>query len=112
MHTQLTFFKPAILSYTSLHTMSILSFLEAAVAQWSIVMSWSPVPLKICRVGKRCTSNLSRAQTSSRCWGGLFRRRGASSGVVLATRPSFKSLRVVEQCDVNIHSISPFFRHS
>ncbi|GFW61556.1 uncharacterized protein TNCV_348041 [Trichonephila clavipes] len=31
------------------------------------VMSSSPVSLKICRVGKRCTLNLSRAQTSSCC---------------------------------------------
>ncbi|GFS67257.1 uncharacterized protein TNCV_2902641 [Trichonephila clavipes] len=46
------------------------------------VMSSSPVPLKILRVGKRCSSNLSRAQTSS-CWCGVVVRRGdASSGIV------------------------------
>ncbi|GFT70357.1 hypothetical protein TNCV_2658091 [Trichonephila clavipes] len=39
------------------------------------VTSSSPVPLKICRVGKRCTLNLSRAQTSSR-WCGVVVRRG------------------------------------
>ncbi|GFT89799.1 hypothetical protein TNCV_1665601 [Trichonephila clavipes] len=31
------------------------------------VMSSSPLPLKTRRVGQRCTLNLSRAQTSSRC---------------------------------------------
>ncbi|GFW50724.1 putative DD41D transposase [Trichonephila clavipes] len=31
------------------------------------VMSSSPVPLKILRVGQRCTLNLSRVETSSRC---------------------------------------------
>ncbi|GFW80812.1 hypothetical protein TNCV_3778921 [Trichonephila clavipes] len=31
------------------------------------VMSSSPVPLKTRRVGQRCTFNLSRAETSSRC---------------------------------------------
>ncbi|GFX84671.1 hypothetical protein TNCV_724781 [Trichonephila clavipes] len=46
----------------------------AAVAEWSryrivagLVTSSSPVPLKTRRVGERCTLNLSRAQTSSRC---------------------------------------------
>ncbi|GFT03702.1 hypothetical protein TNCV_278641 [Trichonephila clavipes] len=33
------------------------------------VMSSSPVPLKIHRVGQRCTLNLSRAETSSRWCG-------------------------------------------
>ncbi|GFT57513.1 HTH_Tnp_Tc3_2 domain-containing protein [Trichonephila clavipes] len=32
------------------------------------VMSSIPVPLKTRRVGQRCTLNLSRAETSSRCW--------------------------------------------
>ncbi|GFT26605.1 hypothetical protein TNCV_3604261 [Trichonephila clavipes] len=48
----------------------------AVVARWSryrnvagLVMSSSPVPLKTRRVGQRCTLNLSRAQTSSRCVG-------------------------------------------
>ncbi|GFT67484.1 hypothetical protein TNCV_2360931 [Trichonephila clavipes] len=40
------------------------------------VMTSRPVPLKTRRVGKRCTLNLSGAETSS---------RGASSGVVLIT---------------------------
>ncbi|GFV02394.1 uncharacterized protein TNCV_1023221 [Trichonephila clavipes] len=48
------------------------------------VMSSSPVPLKTCRVGQRCTLNLSRAETSSRC-GVVVRRGGASSGVVHVT---------------------------
>ncbi|PRD36330.1 UNVERIFIED_CONTAM: hypothetical protein NCL1_09022 [Trichonephila clavipes] len=39
------------------------------------VMSSSPVPLKTRRVGKRCTLNLSRAQTSSR-WCGVVVSRG------------------------------------
>ncbi|GFY02904.1 hypothetical protein TNCV_3507841 [Trichonephila clavipes] len=50
------------------------------------VMISSPVPLKTCRVGERCTLNLSRAQRSSR-WSGVVVRRGggASSGVNLVT---------------------------
>ncbi|GFV78271.1 hypothetical protein TNCV_94311 [Trichonephila clavipes] len=50
--------------------------MRATVPQWSKyyinarhVMSSSPVPLKIRRVGQRCTLNLSRAETSSRCCG-------------------------------------------
>ncbi|GFW57872.1 uncharacterized protein TNCV_1334811 [Trichonephila clavipes] len=39
------------------------------------VTSSSPVPLKILRVGERCTLNLSRAQTSS-CWSGVVVKRG------------------------------------
>ncbi|GFU34879.1 hypothetical protein TNCV_2991981 [Trichonephila clavipes] len=35
----------------------------------------SPVPLKTCRVGERCTLNLSRAQTSS-CWSGVVIKTG------------------------------------
>ncbi|GFW19498.1 uncharacterized protein TNCV_1603921 [Trichonephila clavipes] len=49
------------------------------------VMSSSPLPLKTRRVGKRCTLNLSRAETSSRWCGVVVRRRGASSGVVHVT---------------------------
>ncbi|GFV02438.1 uncharacterized protein TNCV_1023661 [Trichonephila clavipes] len=45
----------------------------------------SPVPLKICRVGQRCTLNLSRTQTSSRWCDVIVRRGGASSGVVHVT---------------------------
>ncbi|GFU62186.1 hypothetical protein TNCV_2474171 [Trichonephila clavipes] len=45
------------------------------------VMSSSPVPLKTYRIGKRCTLNLSRAQTSSRQCDVEVRRGGASSGV-------------------------------
>ncbi|GFW40423.1 uncharacterized protein TNCV_1019811 [Trichonephila clavipes] len=39
------------------------------------VMSSSPVPLKTHLVGKRCTLNLSRAETSSR-WCGVVVKRG------------------------------------
>ncbi|GFV30209.1 hypothetical protein TNCV_96861 [Trichonephila clavipes] len=46
----------------------------AAVAEWyrhrivaGFVTSSSPVPLKTRREGQRCTLNLSRAKTSSRC---------------------------------------------
>ncbi|GFX67644.1 putative transposable element [Trichonephila clavipes] len=46
----------------------------AAVAEWyryrtvaCFVTGSSPVPLKTRRVGQRCTLNLSRAETSSRC---------------------------------------------
>ncbi|GFX53842.1 uncharacterized protein TNCV_1597881 [Trichonephila clavipes] len=49
----------------------------AAVAEWygyrivaCLVTSSNPVPLKIHRVGQRCTLNLSRAETSSRWCGG------------------------------------------
>ncbi|GFW37998.1 uncharacterized protein TNCV_4631991 [Trichonephila clavipes] len=77
------------------------------------VMRSSPVPLKTRRVGKRCTLNLSRAQTSSRWCGVVVREGGASSGVVLVTKPWFKmtrsvakSPRVSEQCDINIHSFT------
>ncbi|GFY36219.1 uncharacterized protein TNCV_4845911 [Trichonephila clavipes] len=64
----------------------------AAVAEWygyrtvaCLVTSSSPVPLKIRRVGQRCTLNLSRAETSSRWCGVVVRRGGASSGVVHVT---------------------------
>ncbi|GFW06232.1 uncharacterized protein TNCV_37071 [Trichonephila clavipes] len=50
----------------------------AVVADWSrywivagLVTSLSPVPLKAHRVGKRCTLNMSRAQTSSH-WCGVI----------------------------------------
>ncbi|GFV54675.1 uncharacterized protein TNCV_3843941 [Trichonephila clavipes] len=64
----------------------------ATVAWWSryrivadFVMSSSPVPLKTRRVGKRCTLNLSRAQTSSRWRGVVVRRGDTSSGGILLT---------------------------
>ncbi|GFW66568.1 hypothetical protein TNCV_3841071 [Trichonephila clavipes] len=47
------------------------------------VSSSSPVPQKTRRVGQRCTLNLSRAEMSSRWWGVVVRRGGASSGVAL-----------------------------
>ncbi|GFU31894.1 uncharacterized protein TNCV_1111491 [Trichonephila clavipes] len=66
--------------------------LVAAVAKWyryrivaCLVTSSSPVPLKTRRVGQRCTLNLSRAETSSRWYGVVVRRSGASSGVVYVT---------------------------
>ncbi|GFW44050.1 hypothetical protein TNCV_998151 [Trichonephila clavipes] len=37
------------------------------------------------RVGQRCTLNRSRAETSSRWYGMVVRRGGASSGVVHVT---------------------------
>ncbi|GFX01421.1 retrovirus-related Pol polyprotein from transposon 17.6 [Trichonephila clavipes] len=53
---------------------SFTSALVAAVAEWyryrtvaCFVTGSSPVPLKTRRVGQRCTLNLSRAETSSRC---------------------------------------------
>ncbi|GFY12100.1 uncharacterized protein TNCV_4976001 [Trichonephila clavipes] len=65
---------------------------SAAVAEWyryrtvaCFVTGSSPVPLKTCRVGQRCTLNLSRAETSSRWCGVGVRRGGASSGVVHVT---------------------------
>ncbi|GFS88938.1 hypothetical protein TNCV_5037911 [Trichonephila clavipes] len=50
-----------------------------------VVTSSSPVPLKTHRVGEQCTLNLSIAQTSSRWYGAVVRRRGASSGAVHVT---------------------------
>ncbi|GFW08656.1 uncharacterized protein TNCV_2776771 [Trichonephila clavipes] len=49
---------------------------------WHVTSS-SPVPLKTCRVGERCTLNMSRAQTSSH-WSGVVVRRG---GDQLRCRP-------------------------
>ncbi|GFX46951.1 uncharacterized protein TNCV_315741 [Trichonephila clavipes] len=46
------------------------------------VVSSSLVPPKTRRVGQRCTLNHSRAETSSRGCGVVFRRGGVSSGVV------------------------------
>ncbi|GFV50729.1 uncharacterized protein TNCV_2213901 [Trichonephila clavipes] len=64
----------------------------AAVTEWyryrivaCFVTGSSPVPLKTCRVGQRCTLNLSRAETSSRWCGVVVKRGGASSGVVHVT---------------------------
>ncbi|GFY07515.1 hypothetical protein TNCV_1822751 [Trichonephila clavipes] len=42
--------------------------IKASDRGWRVISS-SPVPLKTRRVGKRCTLNLSRAQTSSRWCG-------------------------------------------
>ncbi|GFV81529.1 hypothetical protein TNCV_52531 [Trichonephila clavipes] len=63
----------------------------AVIAEWSrylivagLVTSSSLLPLKTHRVGKQCTLNLSRAQTSSR-WCGNKERGSASSGVLLVT---------------------------
>ncbi|GFW62957.1 uncharacterized protein TNCV_4453051 [Trichonephila clavipes] len=62
----------------------------AAVAEWyryqtvaCFVTGSNPVPLKTCRVGQRCTLNLSRAETSSR-WCGVVVGRG---GCQLRCRP-------------------------
>ncbi|GFX67298.1 uncharacterized protein TNCV_4657691 [Trichonephila clavipes] len=50
-----------------------------------LVTSSSPVPLKIRRVGQRCTLNLLRVETFSRWCGVVVRERGASSGVIHVT---------------------------
>ncbi|GFX57480.1 uncharacterized protein TNCV_3051311 [Trichonephila clavipes] len=64
-----------------------------------LITNSSPVPLKTHRVRKRCTLNLSRAQTSSRWCGVVVRRggRGASSSTSLdhgskLRGPSLKAL--------------------
>ncbi|GFU16910.1 uncharacterized protein TNCV_1709561 [Trichonephila clavipes] len=65
----------------------------AAVAEWyryriaaGFVTSSSPVPLKTRRVGKRCTLNLSRAETSSRwCGGVVVWKGGARSDAIHVT---------------------------
>ncbi|GFU95787.1 uncharacterized protein TNCV_4903791 [Trichonephila clavipes] len=79
-----------------------------------LVTILSPVPLETRRVEHQCTLNLSRAEMSSRWCGVVVRREGASSCVVHVTRAWFKnkwsitkSPRVAEQCDVNIHSLTP-----
>ncbi|GFS92653.1 uncharacterized protein TNCV_1160971 [Trichonephila clavipes] len=91
----------------------------AAVAEWyryrivaCLVTSSSPVPLKIRRVGQRCTLNLSRAETSSR-WCGVVVRRGVAAQVSSTSLdhgsklrgPSPKAL-VQLNSDVNIQSIN------
>ncbi|GFY25114.1 uncharacterized protein TNCV_2693051 [Trichonephila clavipes] len=93
---------------------------QAAVAEWyryrtlaCLVTSSSPVPLKTRRVEQRCTLNVWRAETSSR-WCGVVVRRGVPAQVSSTSLdhgskirgPSPKSLRVAEQCDVNIQSIN------
>ncbi|GFX89602.1 uncharacterized protein TNCV_72951 [Trichonephila clavipes] len=78
---------------------------------WLVTIS-SPIPRKISRVGERCSLNLSRPQTFSRWCDVVFRRGGASSDIVLFTRPwfkitrSFAKSRAAEQGDVNIHSLA------
>ncbi|GFT92426.1 hypothetical protein TNCV_1053501 [Trichonephila clavipes] len=57
----------------------------AATKDSCLVTSSSPVPLKTCRVGQRCTLNLSRDETSSRWCVVVVRRGDASSGVVHVT---------------------------
>ncbi|GFY20864.1 uncharacterized protein TNCV_1120981 [Trichonephila clavipes] len=62
-----------------------------------------------CRVGERCTLNLSRAETSSRWCGGVVRRGGQlrcrPRHLIMVQNVVAKSPRVAEQCDVNIHSL-------
>ncbi|GFX82858.1 uncharacterized protein TNCV_2958141 [Trichonephila clavipes] len=58
------------------------------------VMSSISVPLKIHRVGQRCTLNLSRAETSSRWCGVVVSRRRYQ----LRCRP--RHLTVVQNCMV------------
>ncbi|GFW21180.1 zonadhesin [Trichonephila clavipes] len=77
------------------------------------IVSSSLVPLKTHRVGKSSTLNLSGAQTFSRWCDVVVRRGGSSSGVILVTWPLFKftrsvakSIRIAEQSNVNIHSIT------
>ncbi|GFT47256.1 hypothetical protein TNCV_3748671 [Trichonephila clavipes] len=49
------------------------------------IVSSSPVPPKIRRVGQRCMLNQSRAEASSRWCGVVVRRWGANSSVVHVT---------------------------
>ncbi|GFX45536.1 uncharacterized protein TNCV_2740731 [Trichonephila clavipes] len=60
---------------------------------WHVTSS-SQVPVKTCRVGKRLTLNLSRAQTSSR-WCGEVVRRG---GCQLRCRP--RHLTMVQNYEI------------
>ncbi|GFX04205.1 uncharacterized protein TNCV_3973541 [Trichonephila clavipes] len=64
-----------------------LHFTGAAVAEWSwywivagLATSSCPVPLKTARVERRCTLNISRAQTSFR-WCGVVKRKGVLAKV-------------------------------
>ncbi|GFU98058.1 uncharacterized protein TNCV_233331 [Trichonephila clavipes] len=77
------------------------------------VMSSSLVPLKTRRVGERCTLNLSRAQTSSHWCSVVVRRewfqlrcRLCHLTMIKITWSVAKSSCVVEQCDVNIPSLT------
>ncbi|GFW96057.1 hypothetical protein TNCV_957711 [Trichonephila clavipes] len=58
-------------------------------------MSSSPVPQKTRHVAERCTLNLSRAQTTSRCCGMVVRRDGCQ----LKCRP--RHLIVVQNYEVS-----------
>ncbi|GFT61969.1 putative RNA-directed DNA polymerase from transposon X-element [Trichonephila clavipes] len=87
--------------------------IHASQSDESLMDDLSPRPSSSgCRVGQRCTLNLSRAETSSR-WCGVVVREGASSGVISLELPWFKitwsvakSPRAAEQCDVNISNSS------
>ncbi|GFW65296.1 uncharacterized protein TNCV_395621 [Trichonephila clavipes] len=64
----------------------------STVAEWyrhrivdCLVTSSNSVPLKTGQVGQRCTSNLSRVETSSHWCGVVVRRGGASLGVLHVT---------------------------
>ncbi|GFV51005.1 uncharacterized protein TNCV_2540931 [Trichonephila clavipes] len=59
----------------------------------------SPVPLKTCRVGERCTLNLPRAQTSS-SWCGVVVRRG---GCQLRCRP--RHLIMFQNCECHLFKL-------
>ncbi|GFW29590.1 uncharacterized protein TNCV_435481 [Trichonephila clavipes] len=63
------------------------------------IMSSSPVKTR--RVGQRCTLNLSRAETSSRC--GEVVRIGVPAQVSSTLLDQNHGPRVAGQCDVNIH---------
>ncbi|GFY08471.1 transposable element Tcb2 transposase [Trichonephila clavipes] len=55
------------------------------IGSWQACHEFEPSTAKTHRVGERCTLNLSSTQTSFRWCGVVFRRGGASSGVVLVT---------------------------
>ncbi|GFX29749.1 uncharacterized protein TNCV_2750831 [Trichonephila clavipes] len=57
------------------------------------VMSSSRVPLKTHRVGKRCTLNLLRAQTSSRWCGVVVKRGGVPAQVTSSSLDHGSKLR-------------------
>ncbi|GFW26152.1 uncharacterized protein TNCV_3396481 [Trichonephila clavipes] len=77
MNSSMTFEAPWTLSSETMAAATLEAVSQtrtAAVAEWyryrivaCLVMSSSPKPLKTHRVGQRCTINLSRAETSSRC---------------------------------------------
>ncbi|GFW60876.1 hypothetical protein TNCV_4870891 [Trichonephila clavipes] len=82
---------------------------------WLACQDFEPCALKTCRVGGAMyVKSVESLNVLPLVWYGSYDRVSASSGVVLVTLPWFKitrsvakTPRVAEQCDVNIHSLTP-----